>query len=129
MQSAANKKSHGLLNLMFARFSTSEFKLWILFLYYWIAILTRLIFIALLLRSTDNINKYLDEYIYCSVGGYRDECRVYEKQLQEETIPLLIMSYTSTLLMSFAHLINLFFVIQFSDAKETLKRLFSRQKN
>ena len=114
---------------MFVRFSTSEFKLWILFWYYWIAILTRLIFTALSLRSSDNINKYLDEYLFCSLGGYRDECRVYENQLQEETVPLLIMSYISFMLISFAHFINLFFVIQFSDAKETLKKLFFRQKN
>lgn len=127
MESATNKpKRLHILRLLFTGFRTSEFKLWILFLYYWIIILSRLNFIAVSLRNTDNTNKYLDDYIFCSLGGYKDECRVYEEQLQEETVALLVMSYISTVLLSFVHLINLFFVIPFSDAKETLKRLLSR---
>ena len=125
VESAITKRSHRLLKFVFVRFRTLEFKLWILFLYYWIAILVQLISIAVSLQKTDAINKYLGDYILCSLGGYRDECRVYNEQLQDETLLPLVVNYIATVLLSFTHLINLFFEIPFANAKKRLKRLFS----
>ena len=126
MESATNETCK-LLKIVFTGLKTfSEFKLWVLFVYYWIAILTRFIFNAILLRDMDRANKHLNVYIFCSFGGYRDECRVFLEQLQEETVDWLVIDCISTLLISFLNLFNLFFVIQFSDAKATLKKLFSR---
>ena len=124
MESATNET---LLKIVFSGLKTfPEFKLWVLFIYYWIAILTRFIFNAILLRDTDCVNQHLNDYIFCSFGGYRDECRVFLEQLQEETVDWLVIDCISTLLISFLNLFNLFFVIQFSDVKATLKKLFSR---
>ena len=58
----------------------------------------------------------------------RDKCRVYNEQLQNETLlPLAVnyINYIATILLSFTHLINLFFVIPFANAKKRLKRLFT----
>lgn len=41
----------------------------------------------------DSVNKHLTDYIFCSFGGYRDECRVFLEQLQEETVDLLVFDY------------------------------------
>ena len=125
MESATNE-TRKLLKLMFTGLKTSEFKLWVLFLYYWMALLARFIFIAILLQNMDHINKQLTDYTFCSLGGYRDECRVFQEQLQEEAAVWLVVDCISILLISLVNLFNLFFVIQFSDAKATLKKLFSR---
>ena len=125
MESTTNKRSHRLLNFLFARFNTSEFKLLILFLYYWIAILARLISIAVSLRNTDKIYKYLNNYTLCSLGGYREECTVHDEQLQDEADVILVMSYISTILVLFVYFINFFFVISFADAKKILKKLIT----
>ena len=106
VESATTKRSHRLLKFVFVGFRTSEFKLWILFLYYWIAILVQLTSIAVSLQKTDAINKYLSDYILCSLGGYRDKCRVYNEQLQDKTLLPLVVSYIATVLLSFTHLIN-----------------------
>lgn len=122
------KKLHKPFKFKIIRFNASEFKLLVLFCYYWITILIRVIFHGLLLRNRnrDLANKYLLDYTSCSFGGYRDECRVFEEQLREETIVLLVIGHISTMFLSLVNLINLFFVIQFSDIKERFKRLFSK---
>ena len=125
MESAADKK-HTLLKLVFTGFKTSEFKLWVLFVYYWITILIRATFNAVLLRNMDHISQPLSDYIFCSFGGYRDECRVFQEQLQNEAVLWLVIDCISILLISFVNLFNLFFVIQFSDVKAFHRKLFSR---
>jgi len=74
----------------------------------------------------DHISQYLSDYIICSFGGYRDECGVFKERLQNEGALWLVMDCVSILLFSFVNLFNLFFVIQFSDVKAFLKKLFSR---
>ena len=125
MESATNKK-YTLLKLVFTGFKTSEFKLWVLFLYYWITILIRATFSVVLLRNMDHISQHLSDYIFCSFGGYRDECRIFQEQLQNDAVLWLVVDCISILLLSFVNLFNLFFVIQFSDVKASFKKLFSR---
>ena len=104
------------------KFTVAQLKLSVLFAYYWVTSVILLSTIGLMLRNLDHANTQQVNHFYCSIGGYRRECDVYREQLlgvQTETVVMDLMSIT---VLSFVNVVNLFFVINFSDFKNHLKK-------
>ena len=78
--------------------------------------------IALMLRNSDHSNSKQIDHFFCSIGGYRKECDVFRDQLLEVQTETVVMDILSIIVLSFVNVVNLFFVINFSDFKKYLKK-------
>ena len=111
--------------MIFNSYSIPETKLIILFSYYGITIILLLIHLIVTLRSTDTIVENISSFTLCSAGGYRTVCDEYRETLSSNLTPSLVFDLIFTLFLSFVNIINLLYVLQYKDIKETLKKVFT----
>ena len=90
--------------------------------YYWLTAMLLLSTIALMLRNSDHSITQQVNHFYCSIGGYRMECDMFRDKLLEVQTETVVMDILATAVLSFVNVVNLFFVINFSDFKKYLKK-------
>ena len=105
-------------------FSVAEMKLIILFSYYWIALLLLLTSFGVVLHQFNDQRTHFLDHVACSIGGYREECEVFRENLKQSSIPLLVVTSIVVIFTSFCNIVNLIFVLQFSNVKKWIKKLF-----
>jgi len=105
-------------------FSVAEMKLIILFSYYWITVLLLLTSFGVVLHQFNDQRSYFLDHVFCSIGGYREECEVFRENMKQSSIPLLVVNSIVALFTSFCNVVNLIFVLQFSSVKKWIKKIF-----
>ena len=108
----------------FVTLSVPEAKLLILFCFYWIAISLILHTVSFVIRNGDRALEKAQDFVLCSAGGYREECRPLEENLVDgNTIAGMVLVVTMNLFLTSASWANLFFLIQYQDLKILFRRL------
>jgi len=92
------------------------------------AVVTVLIFFTFVPRSFDNSSENITDFTLCSAGGYREECDRFRDDLHDSLVFFLVITQIKTGFVSFTNSINLLYVVQFREAKQTLSKLFSALK-
>ena len=111
----------------FITLSVPEAKLLILFFFYWTAIILVTHAISFVIRKSDSALEKVEDFVICSVGGYRPECIPLRENLVDgNTIIGLVLVILMNTLLAFASWANLFFVIQSAELKALFKGLFDR---
>ena len=81
--------------------------------------------LMLFIQNTDELEKYLYLYIFCSTGGYREECDAYKEKAFDSFTSRTILGVFVLLLISFLNYSHLMYVVQFSSIKKKIMKLFS----
>lgn len=105
-------------------FSTPEKKLFILVWYYILVLMILLTYFVVQLRTTDSKIRQMRNYFSCSIGGYKPECDIYRQRIESITWPSYYLYLASTLLLCSITLSNLIYVLQISDIKMVISKLF-----
>ena len=111
-----------------AKLSTAEAKLLILFLYYGITNFVLICGFSVYLRTYENILNTFMDYVICSAGGDKAECHVIRDRLYDAVTAPLIMDWIVSTLVLFLSIVNLNFVIQYSDIKKAISYLLHSLK-
>jgi len=111
------------------RFSTPEIKLFALFWYYIIVVIVLLTHFTEILISADSTVERLQNYITCSIGGYRPECDAYQQRLEDGYRGSYYLDITALTLVCSVTLSNLTYVLQYYDIKKFLSRCFISQSS
>ena len=109
---------------MFNKFSAAETKLFTVFLFYGVTILSVLCNFCVFLRVIEDTVSAFGDYIVCSAGGDKAECDAIEDRLYDATIYLLIVEWIAGTLGQFISIVNLNFVLQYSDVKKIIGYMF-----
>ena len=72
------------------------------------------------LKTRDQTFTKMAKHIYCSAGGYREECNKYKAFLLAPSVVTTI----AVMLFFLINLCHLLYVIHFQTVKETIKKLF-----
>jgi len=108
----------------FLTLSVPEAKLLILFFFYWIVTVLITNTISFVIRNSDRALEKALDFIICSAGGYRTECRMLEENLVDgNTIAGVVLVIVMNTMLTSASWANLFFLIQIQDLKALFKRL------
>ena len=65
------------------------------------------------------------DYITCTAGGDKVECHAIEDKLYDATTSLLIVEWIAATLGQFISIVNLNFVLQYSDLKKCIGYLYN----
>ena len=106
--------------------SSPEKKLFILFWYYILVLMILLALLTVELKTANSTSEQLQNYFICSSGGYKPECDIYRKRIENITWPSYFLDLASTLSLSFITLSNLTYVLQINDIKKKLFKLKAR---
>ena len=72
----------------------------------------------------EGIVSTFDDYIMCTAGGDKVECHAIEDKLYDATTSLLIVEWIAGTLGQFISIVNLNFVLQYSDLKKWIGYLY-----
>ena len=114
---------------LFTKFSAAEAKLFILLLYYGVAILSMLYNFCVYIRVIDDIISIFADYIICTAGGDKVECNALEDRLYDSTISVLTLQWIAGTLALLINIVNLNFVLQYSDVKKIIGYLLCSLKH
>ena len=103
-------------------FSTPETKLFILFWYYISAFLAVVTYLTANLQSVNSTFESLEDYLECSISGYRPECDIYKKNIEDITRPSYYLDFFSTMMACLINVAHLLYAIQFYDVKSAFKK-------
>jgi len=106
-------------------FTAAETKLLIVFLFYGVTTLSFLSNFCARLYLSDDITSRIADYITCTAGGDKLKCHPLEDKIYDATTTLLVLDWISSTLGQFISIVNLNFVLQYSDIKKIVGRLFS----
>ena len=112
-----------MIKVLCTGFSSPEKKLFILFWYYILVLIAFLTFLTVQSQTADSTFEILENYITCSIGGYRPECDVYRKKIETITWPSYYLGLASTLLLCSITLSNLTYVLQITEIKNVISKL------
>ena len=113
-----------IMKVLCTGFSSPEKKLFILFWYYILVLIVLLTYFMVKLLTADSVNEQLQNYVSCSLGGYKPECDTYRKKIENITWPSYYLDLASTLLLCSITLSNLTYVLQIIDIKKLFSKLF-----
>ena len=65
--------------------------------------------------------KNVENYLKCSLGGYKPECDVYKQNIEEVTRPSYYLALLAYLISCTVNLGNLTYTLQFNDIKKIIK--------
>jgi len=106
-------------------FSTPEKKLFLLFWYYILVLIVLLTYFTVHSQNVNSTVERLQEYFSCSIAGYKPECKVYRKQVEDITWPSYYLDSASKLLLSSVTLSKLIYVLQFHHIKKYILNFFT----
>ena len=67
------------------------------------------------LLSIDDYNTHTDNYIFCSAGGYNEECEVYREDAEQTLTATFVLTIFVGILLSFLNLSHLLYVVNISN--------------
>ena len=79
----------------------------------------------MVLHTNDTVVENVSGSILHSVGGYRTECDRYRENLNNDLTPSVVFDMISTVFLSLVNIINLLYVLQYKDIKETFQKAFA----
>jgi len=106
-----------------------EIKLSLLFCYYILVMLSYFSAHMVHLMTKDELVTNTDKYVACSLGGAREECEEYKMAAVKSLDTTLVLTTIAILLYSMINFTHLMYVIHFQTVKETMVKIFSRQKS
>ena len=120
----SSHKHNTIIKVLCTGFSSPEKKLFILFWYYILVLIVLLTYFMVKLLTADSANEQLQNYVSCSVGGYKPDCDIYRRKIENITWPSYYLDLASTLLLCSVTLSNLTYVLQIIDIKKIFSKLF-----
>ena len=74
------------------------------------------------LLSIDAYNTHTDNYIFCSAGGFNEQCEMYREDAEQTLTATLVLAFCVGILLSFLNLSHLLYVVNiFNFIKGTKK--------
>ena len=67
------------------------------------------------LLSIDAYNMHTDNYIFCSAGGFNEECEVYREDAGQTLTAAFVLTIFVGILLSFLNLSHLLYVVNISN--------------
>ena len=120
----SSHKHNTIIKVLCTGFSSPEKKLFILFWYYTLVLIVLLTYFMVKLLTADSANEQLQNYVSCSIGGYKPDCDIYRKKIENITWPRYYLFFASMLILCCITLTNLTYVLQIIDIKKLFSKLF-----
>ena len=94
--------------------------------FYGLLILTQLTALTVFLRNINDISDALIAYLFCSLGGDKEECISLGERRFNYVTPPLVMDWIAFILEMLTSVINLNFLITYTDVKNVVAWLSHR---
>ena len=96
-----------------------------MFILFWYYVLVFLVILTYLTASTQAVNSMfenLEDYLRCSIAGYKPECDVYRENIKEITRPSYYLDLLTYIMTSTINLSSLTYTLQIYDIKLFIKK-------
>ena len=104
--------------------SAAEGKLSVLFCYYSLVVLLYFIATMILVTASDEFISNLVEYLICSAGGYRNECKEHKERAVQSLATGFVLLTGTTILFSFINLAHFMYIVRFHAVKKVMQKHF-----
>ena len=77
------------------------------------------------MQLIDSTFESLEDYLECSLGGYKPECDIYKENLENITQPSYYLDLLTIMMSCLINVAHLIYAIQFYDVKSVVKKICS----
>ena len=107
-------------------YSIPEVKLTMLFCYYTITFFMYFCAVIAYLQEVDEYNANIGEYIFCSAGGFKEECEIHRVRAERSTILSTVLIIISLLLYTLINIIHLLYVVHVPTMLDSIRKFCNK---
>jgi len=103
-------------------YSIPEVKLTMLFCYYAVTFFVYLFAVIAFFQEVDDYDTYIDKYIFCSAGGFKEECEIHRVRAERSTVLSSVIIIIGLFLYTFINIIHLLYIVHVPSVLERIRR-------
>ncbi|XP_065911428.1 uncharacterized protein [Dysidea avara] len=107
-------------------YSIPEVKLTMLFCYYTITFFMYFCAVIAYLQEVDEYNANIGEYIFCSAGGFKEECEIHRVRAERSTVLSTVLIIISLLLYTLINIIHLLYVVHVPTMLDSIRKFCNK---
>ena len=103
-------------------YSIPEVKLTMLFCYYAVTFFVYFFAVVAYFQEVDDYETNIGEYIFCSAGGFNEECEIHRVRAEKSTLLSTVVIIIGLFLYTFVNIIHLLYVVHVPSVLEGIRK-------